>query len=110
MDARVPLLADQLLLIERELQVLGWWSEQAPAIEQLSSQEPFCVDTLAFEQWLQWIFLPRMKQIIEQGYPLPSASGVREMGEVVYAGRAEQVAELLKLLGAFDQLIAGALD
>ncbi|WP_258876037.1 YqcC family protein, partial [Pseudomonas aeruginosa] len=31
------------------------------APEALASPEPFCVDTLALEQWLQWIFLPRMK-------------------------------------------------
>ncbi|MEF0565218.1 YqcC family protein, partial [Pseudomonas aeruginosa] len=57
MDRRVYALADQLLLIERELRALGWWSESSPAPEALASPEPFCVDTLALEQWLQWIFL-----------------------------------------------------
>ena len=107
MDSRVLQLADQLLLIERELHVLGWWDAQAPTAEQLSSQEPFCVDTLSFEQWLQWIFLPRMKAIIEQGSPLPKVSAMREMGEMVYSGRPEQSRRLLELLGAFDRLIAG---
>ena len=69
MDARVNALAEHLLLIERELRVLGWWQEQAPSAEALASQEPFCVDTLTFEQWLQWIFLPRMKQLLEAGAP-----------------------------------------
>ena len=29
MDARVLAVAEQLLLIERELRVLGWWQAQA---------------------------------------------------------------------------------
>ena len=49
MDDRVPALADQLLLIERELRVLGVWASSPPAPEALASQEPFCVDTLSFE-------------------------------------------------------------
>ncbi|MCO2177821.1 YqcC family protein, partial [Pseudomonas aeruginosa] len=43
MDRRVYALADQLLLIERELRALGWWSESRPAPEALASPEPFCV-------------------------------------------------------------------
>ncbi|MBF7730437.1 YqcC family protein [Pseudomonas sp. N040] len=108
MDLRVLQLVDHLLLIEHELQVQGWWSAEAPSSEALSSQQPFCVDTLAFEQWLQWIFLPRMKEIIEQGYPLPAVSGIQQMGEMVYVDRPEQARALLALLGAFDRLIAGS--
>lgn len=107
MDARLPQLADHLLLIERELHVLGWWSAEAPTVQALSSQEPFSVDTLAFEQWLQWMFLPRMKIIIEQGLPLPSVSGIQQMAEMVYAGQPVQASELVQLLGAFDRLIGG---
>ncbi|RFQ09873.1 pseudouridine synthase, partial [Pseudomonas sp. ATCC 13867] len=67
MDDRLPAIADQLLLIEREMRAIGLWGEERPSQEALSSQEPFCVDTLALEEWLQWIFLPRMKLIIETG-------------------------------------------
>lgn len=108
MDARVLAVAEQLLLIERELRVLGWWQAQAPSAEALSSQQPFCVDTLAFEQWLQWIFLPRMKQLLETGAALPSVSGIQPMAEQVYGGQLEKARALIKLLGEFDRLIVGA--
>ncbi len=107
MDVRVPQLAEQLLLIERELRVLGWWSAAAPDPQALASQEPFCVDTLSFAEWLQWIFLPRMKQLLEAGAPLPSVSGIRPMAEMAYAAQLAEVANLLLLLGAFDLLISG---
>lgn len=108
MDARFPKIADQLLLIERELRVQGWWDETAPSTEALASIEPFSVDTLDFEQWLQWVFLPRMKIILEQNQPLPNASGILAMAEMVYAARPGQGKELQRLLAQFDQLIVDA--
>ncbi len=108
MDARLPLLAEQLLLIERELRLQDWWTATPPSAEALASQQPFCVDSLAFEEWLQWVFLPRMKLIVETGKPLPSASGIRPMAEVVYSERSSQAKALLELLGEFDRLIGGA--
>jgi uncharacterized protein YqcC (DUF446 family) len=108
MDSRLPALADHLLLIERELRVQGWWSELPPSDQALASEEPFCVDSLEFEQWLQWIFLPRMKMIIEQDLPLPNASGILAMSEMVYASRPAQSRELNVLLAQFDELITRA--
>ncbi|MGH8353904.1 MAG: YqcC family protein [Pseudomonas sp.] len=108
MDARLPALAEQLLLIERELRLLGLWAESAPSAEALGSRQPFCIDTLAFEEWLQWIFLPRMKSILESGSELPGASGIRPMAEVAYRERAVQSRALLEALGEFDRLIGGA--
>ncbi|KQQ50047.1 pseudouridine synthase [Pseudomonas sp. Leaf127] len=108
MDARMPALADHLLLIERELREWGRWDSTPPDAKALASQEPFCIDTLTFEQWLQWIFLPKMKVILEQDLPLPKASGIREMAEMVYVERPEQARNLLNLLERFDQLIGKA--
>jgi uncharacterized protein YqcC (DUF446 family) len=106
MDARVLAVADQLLLIERELRAIGMWGGESPSMDRLSSTEPFCVDTLALEEWLQWIFLPRMKLIIESGADLPTASGIRAIAEMAYASEGARVAPLLDALGAFDQLIS----
>ena len=110
MDARFPKIAEQLLLIERELRVRGWWDDVSPSTEALSSVEPFSVDTLDFEQWLQWIFLPRMKMILEQDLPLPNASGIQEMAEMVFAARTVQGKDrqLQVLLKEFDLLITAA--
>ncbi len=104
-EPRILEIADHLLLIERELQVQGWWSAEAPSAEALASTVPFAVDSMAFEQWLQWIFLPRMKLILEHGHPLPNASGILVMAETVFTDRPEQSRELRRLLAAFDQLI-----
>lgn len=106
MDPRILQIADHLLLIERELIVQGWWSDAKPSAEALGSTVPFAVDSMAFEQWLQWIFLPRMAAILEHGHPLPNASGILVMAETVFGDRPEQSRELRRLLAAFDQLIS----
>jgi uncharacterized protein YqcC (DUF446 family) len=105
-DNRSLLIADQLLLIERELRYMALWTDEAPSEAAMASVEPFCVDTMDFSQWLQWIFLPRMKSIIEQGAALPETSGIRSMAEVVYSETSE-ARPLLDALGRFDQIISG---
>ncbi|MBC7211606.1 MAG: YqcC family protein [Pseudomonas sp.] len=106
MEQRILDIADHLLLIERELKVQGWWSDATPSAEALASVVPFAVDSMAFEQWLQWIFLPQMKLILEHGHPLPNASGILVMAETVFVDRPEQSRELRRLLAAFDHLIS----
>ena len=105
MDARIPQIADQLLLIERQLRQLGLWAQQAPSAEALASQQPFCVDSLTFEEWLQWVFLPRLKNMLEANAPLPTASGIAAMAEQVFVGRALEVKGLIAALEEFDRLI-----
>lgn len=108
MEQRILDIADHLLLIERELKVQGWWSDATPSAEALASVVPFAVDSMAFEQWLQWIFLPRMKLIIESNGTLPVRSGIRPMAEVVYQGDLDPVLPLLASLAEFDRLIESA--
>lgn len=108
MDARTPEIAEQLLLIERELRKQGWWTELPPSDKAMASPEPFCVDSMPLEQWLQWIFLPRMKVMLEQNAPLPSVSGIQPMAEQVYGVGNAQARELIKLLGEFDEILTGA--
>ncbi|MEZ5436402.1 MAG: YqcC family protein [Pseudomonadales bacterium] len=46
---------------------------------------PFAVDTLDFHQWLQFIFLPRMRDLIDTRSTLPMQSNITAMAEVVWA-------------------------
>ncbi|EPJ93648.1 hypothetical protein CF149_11655 [Pseudomonas psychrophila] len=106
MDARTPEVAEFLLLIEQEMRTQGLWSDKTPTEHDLSSLEPFSVDRLDFELWVQWIFLPKMKVIVEQGQPLPNVSGIRHMADQVFAQRRGNWRPLLKHFEGFDQLIS----
>lgn len=41
------------------------WDKHQPSTTALASQQPFALDTLEPQQWLQWIFIPLMKMKIE---------------------------------------------
>lgn len=99
-------IADILLEVEANLRTSGNWNNCRPADAALASTEPFCFDTLRFEQWLQWVFLPRMKQVLEQRKPLPSKSGIFTYARD-YLGKNDPMAgNLLNLIKRFDDLIA----
>lgn len=101
-------LVDELLALQKELQQLGLWSVEPAPPSALASREPFCVDTLAFEGWLQWVFIPRMAQIVESGGVMPAGCNIQPMGEEVFAHLGRRGAELLAILGRIDR-IAGQL-
>jgi len=98
-------LHQRLQQIEEQLQRLGWWDAQPPSPEALASTLPFHADTLSFEAWLQWIFLPRMGQLIDHRQPLPGPSGLAPMGEVCWRDRPE-ARPLIELLREVDELLA----
>ena len=98
-------IADVLLEVEANLRTSGKWDQTQPEASDLESRIPFCMDTLKFEQWLQWIFLPKMKVTIEQTKPLPLNSSI-----TVYAKQCLQkddpgTSNLLELIKRFDDLI-----
>jgi uncharacterized protein YqcC (DUF446 family) len=96
-------LASQLDALAAELQRLGLWDDAPPEAEALNSSAPFCHDTLAFHQWLQWVFIPRARQLIAHRAPLPGECNIAPMAEVSYAEAGWNSDELIELLRAIDQ-------
>lgn len=100
--------ADSLLQIEMELRQLGLWEAERPSPEALQSTQPFCIDTLEFTQWLQFVFVARMKVIVEQGHAMPEVSGMAPMAEEYFRTRAESGKGLIQALEEIDQLLSGS--
>lgn len=57
--------------LETALRLHQQWEATPPSDEALSSNQPFCVESLSATQWLQWIFLPRMHALLEADAELP---------------------------------------
>ncbi len=98
-------IADVLLEVEATLRISGKWDEDSPDSNALASKQPFCVDTLEFEQWLQWIFLPRMKTTLEETKPHPTTSGIFVYAHECLHKNDPSTGSLLKLIKTFDELI-----
>lgn len=98
--------AQALFMLEGELRRLDLWEEQVPSAEALASTQPFAVDTLSFPQWLQFIFVPRLYQLVEHRSPLPKASGVAPMAEEYFKTLDLPSTELIAQLETLDQLLS----
>ena len=99
-------IADILLEVEATLRSHGLWDTGQPAVSALSSTQPFCLDTLRFEQWLQWVFLPRMKHTLESTKPLPEKSGIFVYAHEYLRKGDPSTNNLLTLMKRFDELIS----
>ena len=105
MDSNARDISAALSAIEAELRFLSLWESEPPPAEDLLSEQPFCCDTLAFPQWLQWILLPRMWNIVERGGPYPSRCGIAVYAEEWAVHQGIDSLALLRLMRRFDALI-----
>ena len=101
-------LATLLSGLEQVLRELDWWEQHPPSTQALQSQQPFCVDTLEFAQWLQWMFIPRMQSIVTSEQALPRQCAIYEMAEVVYREQTAAVADLLVFLKDIDTTVVAS--
>lgn len=90
--------------LELQLRLLNLWSSHHPGEAALNSDVPFCVDTLTFEQWLQFVFLPKMRTLLMQGGSLPQAACLLPVAEQVYSGQDQKIRELLLIIDRIDRL------
>lgn len=92
--------------LEQELQRLKLWDIIPPSAEALASSEPFCVDTLALNQWLQWIFIPRLQALLDGGLPLPSNCGILPIAEEFCGKQSCDCKQLLAVISKIDQYLS----
>tara|TARA_B100001057_G_scaffold194835_1_gene195666 strand:- start:361 stop:717 length:357 start_codon:yes stop_codon:yes gene_type:complete len=96
---------DALNSLELGLRELGLWSDKRPSAESLSSTLPFCYDTLEIEQWLQFIFLGRMRELLEQDDELPEDCSIYPYIEML-AGAGKNIdPRLAELVRHVDEKI-----
>ena len=92
--------------LEAELKRLALWQEGPVDPALLESQAPFCCDTLRFEQWLQFVLLPRMRALLEANQPLPTAIALCPMAEESLDHRLD-IGRLINVLADIDETLSG---
>lgn len=98
-------LSEHLDRLESALTTCGLCQEIPPAAEALQSLQPFCVDTLSFSQWLQFVFVVRMRTIVDNELALPGACAITPMAEESLRHLDCDTRELLATLADIDQLL-----
>ena len=104
--AQAEQLAALLIDIEAQLRQLELWQAESPGADALASTQPFCVDTLSFSQWLQFVFVPSMYQLIEARQTLPTECAIAPMAEEYFKGLSLPSGALERSLLAVDRLLS----
>ncbi len=92
--------------LQLAMQKLDLWQVTPPAQEAFLSQEPFAIDTMSPEEWLQWIFIPRMFALLESDAELPSKIAVSPYLEEAFKEAEEDfLVELLTPLRELEALL-----
>ncbi len=91
-----------LAAIELEMSRLDCWQSCAPGQERLLSEVPFCIDTLSFLEWLQWIYVARLRVIIEAGTQLPKGANIYDYAELALSPELKDSSDLLALIRQLD--------
>ncbi len=86
-----------------EMKKVHLWQVTSPSQEQLSSSQPFAIDCLEPQQWLQWVLIPKMHQIIDMGTPLPQGFEIFPYFEQCWSGSVSYH-QLLNLIQKLDEL------
>lgn len=103
---RHQFMLELLRAVETEMRSVGLWSAVPPAPAALASGAPFMYDTLHLHEWLQWVFLPRTRSVIDAAAPLPGNCHIHPLAEHEFA-RMEGVdgTRLLELIRQIDNLM-----
>ena len=104
MNARIQI-SELLIDIECELRKLHVWEQSRPPREALESEQPFSIDTLKFPQWLQFIFIPKIRTIVESEQTLPAKCEISPMAEEYFRDSQLPTTQLLTTLRKIDQII-----
>lgn len=95
---------DLLQQLEQALTTAELWATEAPSQEAMASTAPFCCDKMSFENWLQFIFIPKMTVLITMQSPLPEKISLLPMAEETMESGAK-TAEVFAVIGAIDKLL-----
>lgn len=99
-----PAVAAKLDEIEAEMRRIGMWQEQPLRPEQYSSRLAFGMDTMAFDQWLQFVLVPRVRDIISARGAFPPFSEVAAQAVREFDTHPLDTSRLQTLLHEFDRL------
>ncbi|MBE0363405.1 hypothetical protein PULV_a0838 [Pseudoalteromonas ulvae UL12] len=106
-DTQVAQLLNEL---ESALKAAKLWQPQAPSQAALLSSAPFCCDTLSFSQWLQFIFIEKMRFMIAAKVPLPTSIALLPMAEQSWSAQSEDYTVLLAIVAQLDNTICGVIS
>lgn len=101
-------LPEGIQAVDAALSGLGLRSATSPSPEAFASVQPFCVDTMTFPEWIQFVFLPKLEGMLEGGEPMPSWCDVAPMAEEYFRNLEQDGSVLIEALRRLDEQVTAA--
>jgi len=94
--------------MEHAMKQLDLWSAKRPTDHALASEQPFCYDTMVFGDWLQWVFVPRIRLVLARDLSLPAKSDIAPLAEVWLKERGleQESRQLLEIIRTLDRQLS----
>jgi uncharacterized protein YqcC (DUF446 family) len=102
-DVRYQALSDAINNLIDQMDKEQLWSTQQPDESAFKSTQPFCLDTLTFEQWLQFVMVPTFLSMIRQRQTLPKQCDIEPMAQQIWQQQYLSVQACIK---AIDEVIS----
>ncbi|HBO38366.1 MAG TPA: anhydro-N-acetylmuramic acid kinase [Pasteurellaceae bacterium] len=67
---------NHLRQLQTVMEELDLWQVVPPQEKAFLSTEPFAIDSMTANEWLQWIFIPRMYALLECEAELPATIAI----------------------------------
>lgn len=91
--------------LEYQLRQTSLWQLQPLSEEQLTSDQPFAADHLTLPQWLQFVFIPRLRNLLSSNVDLPKRCAIAPMAEVYFKHCGVEACDLIKSLLRIDEIL-----
>lgn len=95
MEQQYSALKKALNTLEEVMHHFSLWPASRPSSSAMQSTVPFAVDTMSFECWLAYIFIPKMRAMINAGQPLPNMQ-IMPAAEVYLSVPSNEIMLLLR--------------
>jgi uncharacterized protein YqcC (DUF446 family) len=99
MSTTVSALLDEL---EQTMKKENVWQEVSPSADKMRSREPFSIDTLNVIEWVQWVYLSRLRELLLSNQPLPVGANVAPYAEEALRSMKLDLPELIAVLKKLD--------
>ncbi|WP_110666168.1 YqcC family protein [Salinicola halophilus] len=95
--------------LEDALKGADLWQQSQPEPAAFESAQPFCVDTMTLPQWLRYVFVARLRAILEAGAALPASCDVAPAMEVYLKDSPmPQKAQVIEAIARVDRAVTQA--
>lgn len=95
--------------LEQQLESAGLWQQCRPAPEAFESQQPFCVDSMTLPQWLRYVFVERLRALVDARAKLPEQCDVAPAMEVYLKDSTmTQKSQVISAIARVDEAVTRA--